>query len=542
MASEDRIAEYEPLRAPSRGPGAREFEPVRPAAPARAAQAGGADGDDLFGRHARAAADAGPADEAGASVLDRDGRAEGGAGVVGSDAAAAAAEGDKRRAKGVEVWSPRRGHGATFALLFAFTLVLFFRPYEFLPLPVQLAFWIGLLALAVFVPSQLAAEGTLTARPREVTLVALFVLTALLSLPLATSRADAWASFHQQFLKAVLIFVIFVNAVRTERRWHALMWLTLAVSFYLSVGALNDYRLGRFSVEGYRVGGRVGGLFGGANEMALHLVTVIPIAVGLFWGERGPLRKLIYGAGAVLMTAAAVVSYSRGAFLGLLAAVGVLGWKLGRRHRLAVVVLVVVGLVGFAALAPGGYGTRVLSIFDSSLDPNASSSMRRDVLWRSLFVAVHNPAFGVGIGNFPIMSIRMLESHNAYTQVAAEMGVAALVIYVLFIVTPLRRLARIERETFQSRRASKFHYRAIGLQAGLVAYMVSSFFASVAYQWYIYYLVGYAVTLRRLYAAEIEAAAAADTTPETADGLNHESRPAVDSRLVEGAHGERVSA
>ncbi|MEJ7709182.1 MAG: hypothetical protein WKF84_04815 [Pyrinomonadaceae bacterium] len=29
--------------------------------------------------------------------------------------------------------------------------------------------------------------------------------------------------------------------------------------------------------------------------------------------------------------------------------------------------------------------------------------------------------------------------------------------------------------------------------------MVSSFFASVAYNWYIYYLVGYAVALRRLY-------------------------------------------
>lgn len=530
MASEDRIAEYEPLRARARGVGPREFERVRPAAAARAATAGGADGDDFFGP--RAAAGGETADGAGAAVVGR-GRGREGAGVV--ENGAAAKSGKRAREKAAEVWSLRRGHGATFALLFAFTFVLFFRPYEFLPLPTTLAFWIGVLALAVFVPSQLAAEGTLTARPREVTLALLLVLTALLSLPLATSRADALASFSEPFAKAVLIFVIFVNAVRTERRWHALMWLTLAVSFYLSVGALNDFRLGRFSVEGYRVAGRVGGMFGGANEMALHLVTVIPIAVGLFWGERGLLKKLIYGAGVLLMTAGAVVSYSRGAFLGLLAAGGVLGWKLGRRHRLAVMVLVAVLLVGFVALAPGGYGTRVLSIFDSSLDPNASSSMRRQVLWRSLYVAANNPFFGVGIGNFPIMSIRMLESHNAYTQVAAEMGVAALAVYVLFVVTPLRRLARIERETFESRRASKFHYRAIGLQAGLAAYMVSSFFASVAYQWYIYYLVAYAVTLRRLYAAEAEAAA-------TAGGLNHENQTAVDGHAVEGAHDARASA
>jgi hypothetical protein len=32
--------------------------------------------------------------------------------------------------------------------------------------------------------------------------------------------------------------------------------------------------------------------------------------------------------------------------------------------------------------------------------------------------------------------------------------------------------------------------------------MFSSFFASVAYLWYVYYLVGYAVCLRRIYEAE----------------------------------------
>jgi hypothetical protein len=39
---------------------------------------------------------------------------------------------------------------------------------------------------------------------------------------------------------------------------------------------------------------------------------------------------------------------------------------------------------------------------------------------------------------------------------------------------------------------------------------VSSFFASVAYQWYVYYLVGYAVALRRIYQASPEALAAAN--------------------------------
>ena len=45
---------------------------------------------------------------------------------------------------------------------------------------------------------------------------------------------------------------------------------------------------------------------------------------------------------------------------------------------------------------------------------------------------------------------------------------------------------------------------AIGLEAALVGYMVSSFFGAVAYQWYVYYLVGYAVCLHRIYIMKTE--------------------------------------
>jgi len=54
---------------------------------------------------------------------------------------------------------------------------------------------------------------------------------------------------------------------------------------------------------------------------------------------------------------------------------------------------------------------------------------------------------------------------------------------------------------------------SVGLQAGLLGYMFASFFAAVAYQWYIYYLVGYAIALRRMYISRTQSSlsgAAAD--------------------------------
>ena len=73
-------------------------------------------------------------------------------------------------------------------------------------------------------------------------------------------------------------------------------------------------------------------------------------------------------------------------------------------------------------------------------------------------------------------------------------------------MTPFKGLRSIERTTNTIKRKPAVYYLAIGLQAGLAGYMVVSFFSSVAYVWYAYYLVAYAVCLQRL--------TFADTTPK----------------------------
>jgi O-antigen ligase len=140
-----------------------------------------------------------------------------------------------------------------------------------------------------------------------------------------------------------------------------------------------------------------------------------------------------------------------------------------------------------------------------------SAVARLDDLKRSIFIAVRHPVFGVGMDNYILFSNFDKASHNAYTQVASELGIAATVFYVLFMIAPFKRLRIIERENAEIRSRRRFYYLAIGLQASLVAYMVASFFASVAYLWYIYYLVAYSVCLRRIY--QVETAPAEITVP-----------------------------
>jgi O-antigen ligase len=176
-----------------------------------------------------------------------------------------------------------------------------------------------------------------------------------------------------------------------------------------------------------------------------------------------------------------------------------LGWRLARRQRVITMAVMFIAISLFIVFAPGGYGNRVAGIVGSQ---DGSVIARTDDLKRSILVMARHPLFGVGINNYVLRSNNNIVTHNAYTQIGAEMGIAAMVIYILFIITPFKRLRQIERETAESRRTdARFYYLAVGLQASLVGYMVSSFFASVSYLWNVYYLVGYASCLYWLYTA-----------------------------------------
>jgi O-antigen ligase len=408
----------------------------------------------------------------------------------------------------------KHGHAFSYGALFLFTVILYARPAEFYPSPwtSSIALLVGIATLGLFIPTQVSLEGRLTARPREVNLVLLFCLTGLLSIPLAINRQEAWVEFGGTFIRCIVIFIVIVNVVRTEARLKGLLFLAMAAGIWLSVEAINDYRLGLMTIEGYRAAGRGTGIFGNTNDMALHLVTVLPISVALLFGSKGVARKLLYGACAAVMIAAIVLSYSRGAFIGMLVALLFIAWKLGRSRRLEIVFAVLSFAGVIIILAPDKYGSRLLSIFVPSLDPEGSADARRGELFRSIYVALRHPLLGIGMGNYqPEMSYRGLVTHNSYTQVAAEMGMTALACYTMFIVTPLRKLGQIARETFETRRDSRFYYLTLGLQASLIAYLVSSVFLSVAYVWYVYYLVGYAVCLTRMYESETGKAVVPET-------------------------------
>ena len=412
-------------------------------------------------------------------------------------------EGDEKLLKG-DRWLVRNGHGLTYVGLYLFSILVLFRPYELIPglgFLSATAFYFALATLIIYIPAQLAIEGNLTIFPTEVKALLALTAIAIVTMPIAKDPGTAWETFNDPFIKAVVIFIVMINVVRTRGRLMGLMGLSIAIGVYLSYTALDLYMSGEATVEGYRVAVDVGGMFGNPNEMAMHLVMMTPIVISLGIAAKNSFARWAYFGLGALFVGANMVTYSRGGFLGLLAVFAVLAWKIGRKQRLNVTIASLFFGIIAILVAPGNYGLRMLSIFIPGLDAVGSSDQRKDLLERSLIVTARNP-WGIGIGNFPIVGIRNLQSHNAFTQVSSELGLLGLLAYLVFIISPFRKLGAIERKLFNKNDTDWFYYLAIGLQASIVGYLVSSFFASVAYNWFIYYLIAYAVAFRRVYMNE----------------------------------------
>lgn len=395
----------------------------------------------------------------------------------------------------------KRGHALTFAGLFLFTFLLFFRPYEFSPS----LFWLSkgalitaIATLVFYIPTQLGLENRITIRSREVYLVLLLLLFCLISIPFATDRLRAWNGVVE-FLKVVIIFVVLVNVVRTEKQLKALLLLVLAATCVLSFSAINDYRLGNLTLKGVRIEGAIGGLFENPNDLALHFVTFLPIVVVLALSSKYLISKIIFFTAAAATLGGTIVTFSRGGFLGLIAVIAVLVWKLSRRNVVLVGAISIVLIFFLLILAPGTYRERISTTGDGS------SVARMGELKRSLFLTARNPFFGVGMDNFILYSDREQATHNSYTQITVEIGIVGGLVYVLFLLAALKRVRQVPAPKGVDKKKKFLPYLAIGVQAGLVGYMVTSFFASVAFLWYVYYLAAYGICVSRLYESSLAA-------------------------------------
>jgi hypothetical protein len=393
-------------------------------------------------------------------------------------------------------------HTVAFAGLMLFTVLLYARPNDLLPIgtfPIVKIMTIG--TLIVFFVERLLMGGPLSIMPRPFKYLLAMAGLVVASIPLGLDPSNSFNAFTDVFLKTLLVFLLMINVVTSFRRLRLMIEVLVLSGAFVAAISLSDFLQGKNLVEEFRATGAVGGIFGNPNDLALALNVLLPLAIGLVLSRPSPFTKLVYGGSAALLAVTSVVTYSRAGFLTMMVSGAFLLVKVGRRSPAAWAVGALAAVVIFAT-SPG----RVFTLFQGesgTLSAAESASARWNLVTRSIEVAGANPfrwTFGVGIDNFSIVSNHDQANHNAFLQVFNEVGFPAMVCYILFLFSVFRIMGVMEKRYRKARGYRQIWLTVITIQTSLLAYVVGSAFASVAFLWYVYYPAAFAVCIQQLMA------------------------------------------
>lgn len=336
---------------------------------------------------------------------------------------------------------------------------------------------------------------------------------ALIHLAQRRTMPSFVASWQSRFFLGLCSIAILSYVVTGRGIWYLSHWLTYAsflIFFFITLAVVDSLSRVRWVVlsaigsiglaSAYVVRDwqvyhnmysdyRPGWIVGDPNYFTVDALLFTPVAL-LLLQQKQPRWQRLYCLGCLAITLAALLfSASRGGFIGLVA--GCLLFLLRSRQRVRNSILV------FATIAVLSLPMQISPV-QRLLHPTRSdqdAQQTRLAVWSGgLKMIADHPIFGVGLDNYRIATPTYVDftkipvgesgfrvAHNSYLEIAAELGLPALLVFVGILVSTFRSLGRVYRAAMSS--GDEFLRRvALGMQAGILGAAVAMIFVSGQYQ------------------------------------------------------------
>lgn len=279
--------------------------------------------------------------------------------------------------------------------------------------------------------------------------IALLVLLSAASIFASPDREFSFYNYYNLMGRYILIYYLVVNNIRSRGQIKRLMWSMLTSAVVVSLYGLYQYFFGANLSALEWVDGeqfpdlkmRVFSTLENPNLLAGFLVTMMAIAAGLGYKSPENKYKVIYSVLVILFGGCLILTYSRGAWLSVLAIVAMYGVLCNRKVFWLLLLLPVIAFFAHDAL---------LERFMSIMNPTDTSSTLRLALWESTVAMImNNPFFGIGWGAYWMVypdydffinnaNTKIFHAHNMYLNVAAEIGIPGLITFLSIIYGHLR--------------------------------------------------------------------------------------------------------
>jgi len=327
------------------------------------------------------------------------------------------------------------------------------------------------------------------------------MLMGLLPLIMISAFLNGWGTggidqSGRLLVSSIIPFFLYSTLVCTPGRQRVLMLVSLIAALIMVVnGHVQQANFDGFSGIGVGRSTTVGkdemritylGFFSDPNDVGMLLAMNIPFAAYFYTRSAASLKLVMIVIIAILLYGVYMTG-SRGTILSV---VGVIVAYHFINH--ASTKLIILGALGAPFIAT------LLSTFGGLGTGDGSVDGRLDAWYAGIQMLIHNPVFGIGMGNF--FEEHGLVAHNSYIHVASELGIPGYSLWSGILLTNmLASFKLIKNQANQSNSDNSIHlpdeYREElmlnkSLFFSMIGFMIAAFFLSRQYVLTMFIFVG----------------------------------------------------
>jgi probable O-glycosylation ligase (exosortase A-associated) len=318
--------------------------------------------------------------------------------------------------------------------------------------------------------------GTFVGFKRAHKVMFLFACWICLTYVTAYNRDASWF-YIVEYSKLFVMYFVATIVVRNLRQiWILYLLTALSLGYiayeinflYLVNGRLDIYHHGYGGVDN--------------NGAGLMLAVGVPLCV-YAWQATNKMYRWLYLGFVPFLLHAIMLSYSRGAMVGIIVGVPLIVMRATRRRQFAAAILLL------ALVLPSMAGEEVRNEFFSASDyqEDGSAQSRFGSWTAAIRMANEHPFLGMGLRNSPLYShlygadMEGRVIHSQFFQILADCGYPGLGLYLLVLATSWLALRRV-RKAMKGRTDSEallIKSMASGIECGLFVFCASATFLSV---------------------------------------------------------------
>ncbi|MGZ9161333.1 MAG: O-antigen ligase family protein [Candidatus Limnocylindrales bacterium] len=381
----------------------------------------------------------------------------------------------------------------------------------------------------------------------------------LVSALFSVDKTTAWDSVTVFLVEGFGLYFLLINVIRTPEMLRSVTWILLAAGAFVSLLSVhqdltsnygNDYfgfaqtsdaafSTGVTTLTGTVVQPRLAGSIGETNRFAQVMLMLVPLGIFRFMSEPSRWLRILAGVMTTVITLGVVLTFSRGAAVGLgLLLIALVALRMVQRQHIVAIGLALVlvfvsfpqywtrvsSLAAVGSLAGGG-GTGAV---DNSLLSRATETLS------AALVMVDHPLIGVGPGLFPtyyeeyaqIVGIRIKndatrEAHNLYLGIGAELGVTGLVVFLIIAFLTVRMILIARRRSIDRR--PDLERLTTPFALSILTYHVTGMFLHLSFARFYWLMLAVAGAAAVITLREMDATDTADATAPRSQGAYSQS-------------------